>query len=410
MITVDTDGMIERVEDWRGEECDVVLPEGSFLLPGLIDTHIHAPQWPQLGTGLDLPLERWLFEYTFPLEARYSNLDFADHVWADLVDGLLDHGTTTAVYYATVDVDAATLLAKHCADRGQRALVGRVAMDHPDGTPDWYRDQDASAGVEASLTSIEQIQGLGSDLVDPIITPRFAPACTDSLLEGLGELAGSTGVGVQTHCSESDWEHGYALGRFGVSDTVALEGFGLVRRHSVLAHCDHVSNFDLELMRDRGAGVAHCPLSNSYFGNAVFPARRAVALGTAVGLGSDVAGGSQPGMLSQAATAVTVSRMLEDGVNADLAPEQRGVPGSRIDSVMAFWMATRGGAELLGHPTGLLEPGRQFDAFVVDTSVPGTALRNWSEIDDDKRTFEKIVRLGTAPDITRVWVRGRQAK
>jgi len=59
----------------------LVTPPGSVLLPGLVDLHVHAPQWPQLGTGLDLPLERWLFEYTFPLEARYADLVFARPVW-----------------------------------------------------------------------------------------------------------------------------------------------------------------------------------------------------------------------------------------------------------------------------------------------------------------------------------------
>ncbi len=246
--------------------------------------------------------------------------------------------------------------------------------------------------------------------MEPILTPRFVPACTDGLLAGLGELAESTGVRVQTHCSESDWEHGYALDRFGVSDTEALDRFGLLRPHTVLAHCDHVSQSDLELMKARGAGVAHCPLSNAYFGNSVFPARRAMQAGVAVGLGTDIAGGFLPGMLAQCAKAVTVSRMLEDGVDASLAAERRGVPDSRIDSVAAFWMATSGGAGLLGHPTGLIQPGRLFDAVVVDTNVPGTALRRWPDLDDDERTFEKIVRLATAPDITHVWVGGRLVK
>lgn len=58
-----------------------------------------------------------------------------------------------------------------------------------------------------------------------VITPRFIPACTDAMLEGLGELAAGTGAIVQTRCSENDWEHQYVLDRFGVSDSVALERF-----------------------------------------------------------------------------------------------------------------------------------------------------------------------------------------
>ena len=408
VVSVGADGLISSVHEWAGGECDVVLPHTAILFPGLIDTHVHAPQWPQLGTGVDLALERWLFEYTFPLEARLADLVFAAEVWNDLVTGLLTHGTTTAVYLATIDLQATTLLAETCVRLGQRALVGRVAMDHPEGTPEQYRDSDAVSGVQASADSIEQIAALGSPLVAPVVTPRFTPACTDAMLEGLAELAASVGVPVQVHCSESDWEHSYALDRFGVSDTKALNGFGLVREHTVLAHCDHASDEDLALMRSRGAGVAHCPLSNAYFANAVFPARRALESGLSVGLGSDIAGGSQPGLLSQCAMAVTASRMLEDGVDACLSPDSRGVTGSLLDTIAAFWMATRGGAELLGHATGLIEPGRSFDAFAIDTAIPDTALRIWPEVDDDERVFEKVVRLATAADITSVWVAGRQ--
>ncbi len=408
-IEVADDGVIVSIEAvGAGAHADIVMEPSTVLLPGLVDTHIHAPQWPQLGTGLDLPLETWLFEHTFPLEAKLTDPGFAGQVWPDMVATLLAHGTTTAVYYATVSVETTTMLADACATAGQRALVGRVAMDHPDGTPTWYRDDTAAAGVAASAESIEQIRALGSVLVEPIITPRFAPACTDELLRGLGELAASTGVRVQTHCSESDWAHGYSFERFAMSDTAALDGFGLILDHTVLAHGDHLGDEDLSTLAVRGAGVAHCPLSNAYFANAVFPARRALEVGVRVGLGTDVAGGAQPGLLTQCADAVTMSRLLDEGVDARVAADERGVTGSRLTITDAFWMATAGGADLLGLPIGLLEVGRQFDAVAVDTARPGSPLRVWDGIDDDDRTFEKIVRLATPADITDVWVAGRR--
>jgi hypothetical protein len=136
----------------------VATDPGSVLLPGVIDLHVHAPQWPQLGTGLDLPLEEWLFAHTFPLEARYSDPAFAAAVWPDLVGTLLRHGTTTAVYFATNDRAATTALAHEAVRQGQRAYVGRVAMDHPEGTPEWYRDASPAAGVAESALSIEEIR------------------------------------------------------------------------------------------------------------------------------------------------------------------------------------------------------------------------------------------------------------
>jgi guanine deaminase len=419
VIAVDDHGVINALERASsdagahlrtGGADHVTTPPGTVLLPGLVDLHVHAPQWPQLGTGLDLPLERWLFEHTFPLEARYADLSFARPVWADLVDGLLHHGTTTAVYFATVHVAATTALARAVVDAGQRAFVGRVAMDHPDGTPEWYRDASAVAGIRASARSIEEIDAVdaGRGLVLPIITPRFTPACTDDLLRGLGELAATTGTLVQTHASESDWAHGSALDRFGTTDTRALDGFGLLRPGTVLDHANHVTSDDAALIRERDAGIAHCPLSNAYFANGALPVRRLVADGVGMGLGTDVAGGASPSLLHQAHEAVTASRLLDDGVDVGVASGSRGVRGSVIDTTLAFWLATLGGASVLRAPVGLLEPGRRFDAVLVDTNSRRGSLRTWPALDGPERTFEKIVRLASPPDIAAVWVDGRQ--
>ena len=107
----------------------VTLGSDQYLLPGLVDLHIHAPQWPQLGKALDRPLEEWLQTYTFPLEARYADTAYARTVYEALVDGLVWNGTTTAVYFGTLHLRATQILADVCLRRSQRALIGRVAMD-----------------------------------------------------------------------------------------------------------------------------------------------------------------------------------------------------------------------------------------------------------------------------------------
>ncbi len=410
VIVVEDGEIVAMGPDVEPADEHVELGADRLLLPGLVDCHIHAPQWPQLGTGLDLPLEDWLFAHTFPLEARFADVDFATEVWAHMVPTLLSHGTTTAVYYASIHEPATTELAAACHRFGQRAFVGRVAMDHPDGTPEWYRDASPSEAIAASRRSIESIRSIdgGAGLVHPIVTPRFAPACTDETMRGLAELAAAEGVLIQTHCSESDWEHGHAIERFGMSDTEALDSFGLLQPHTVLAHAGHTTSSDWDRLVQRSAGIAHCPLSNSYFGDAVLPARQALDAGVMIGLGTDIAGGSEPGLLSQCQLAVTSSRMLEDGVDPSVPRDARRIEGQRIDTVTAFWMATRGGADLLGQPIGLLEVGRRFDAVAVRVDGAASPLRSWTGVDDAARTFEKVVRLARPADLTDVWVDGRR--
>ena len=408
IVTIDDEGIIASIVDGASQatDADTDLGAGLVLLPGLIDTHIHAPQWPQLGTGLDLPLEQWLFNYTFPLESRFEDLGFAETVWSHMVPALLREGTTTAVYYGSIHESATTALAEACVRHGQRAFVGRVAMDHPEGTPDWYRDQSATDAVSASQRSIEAIRALpgAAGLVEPIVTPRFIPACTDAALSGLGELAEATNTRIQTHCSESDWEHGHVLDRCGRTDAHALDRFGLIADHTVLAHATHLTSDDRSLLARMGAGVAHCPLSNSYFSSAVFSTRIALEAGVRVGLGTDIAGGPESSVLAQCQHAVTSSQMLETGVDATRSTD-RGVTDSRIDAITAFYLATGGGADLLGINAGLLAPGRIFDAIAVDVGE-GSRVRRWDG-DDWVQTFEKVVRGATAGEIRHVWVGGR---
>ncbi len=420
LITVDPDGTITGVEPsvpandarlrgFRESGRLIALAEDQILLPGLVDLHVHAPQFPQLGTALDRPLEEWLQAHTFPLESRYADVTFAAGVYTRLVETLLAHGTTTALYFATIHLPATQRLAEICLALGQRGLVGRVGMDHPEQCPEDYRDASAASATADTRTLIDFIRampGNESGLVRPVITPRFVPACTDALLDGLGALAQETGCHVQTHCSESDWEHGHVKTRCGCTDTEALDRAGLLGRRSVLAHGNFIEPADVALIRARGAAVAHCPLSNVYFAGAVFPLRAMLAEGLHIGLGTDIAGGASASLFEAARQAVACSRLLESGTDASLPAERRGVANARVDFRTAFRVATVGGGEALDLPIGLFRPGYAFDAIVVQSGLPdGNVV---FEPDEDGDTIlQRIVMGAGRGDIARVWVAGR---
>lgn len=388
----------------------VTFGREQYLLPGLVDLHIHAPQWPQLGKALDLPLEDWLQTYTFPLEARYESTPFAQAVYESLVDGLLANGTTTAVYFGTLHLAATRVLADVCLQRSQRALIGRVAMDDIQQCPAYYRDASAEGAVADTRELIEYVRsmrGNESALIRPVITPRFIPSCSDELLARLGALSRETGCHVQTHCSESDWEHRYVLQRCGKTDTAALDGFGLLSRHTILAHGNFVTDADISLIRERGAAIAHCPLSNVYFSDAVFPLRKILQQGVHVGLGSDIAGGASPSILDNARHALIASRSLEAGVDSALDRDQRRRPDSRVDALTAFWLATAGGGIALDLPIGLFREGYQFDAVLIDAQAPDSNLR--VEVDDTPEDIlQKIIYLAGRPNVREVWVANRR--
>jgi guanine deaminase len=394
----------------RADGTLVTLEKSQYLLPGLVDLHVHAPQWPQLGSALDLPLEEWLQAYTFPLEARYRDVEYARGVYESLVDGLLANGTTTAMYFGTIHLAATRTLADICLKRFQRALIGRVAMDDPHQCPPFYRDPSAvvaEAETRAFIGYVRSMAGNDSGLILPVITPRFIPSCTDELLSGLGRLARETGCHVQTHCSESDWAHEFVLARYGVTDTAALGRFGLLSRRTVLAHGNFIDGPDVATILEAGAGIAHCPLSNVYFSDAVFPLRRMLEQGVHVGLGTDISGGASPSVLENVRHAVIASRSLESGVDPRLRRASRRSPGSRIDVATAFWLATAGGGIALDLPIGLFREGYQFDAIVLDGQTPDSNLR-LDESAAPEDTLQKIVYHATRADIREVWVANRR--
>jgi len=407
VISVGTDGRIELIAQAADgvPERTLELPPGQIVIPGFVDLHVHAPQYPQLGLALDEPLEVWLGKYTFPLEAKYADLDFAREAYGTLVRDLLAGGTTTALYFATVHRQATELLAQICLEEGQRALVGKVVMDLAESCPDYYRDASPEAAIADSRAVIEAIRALPeNDRVLPVITPRFIPSCTDAALRGLGALAAECDCHVQTHCSESDWAHGYALDRYGRTDTDALAHFGLLTRKTVLAHSVFLTDADMDAVRAVGAGVAHCALSNAYFGNAVFPLRKALEKGLHVGLGTDISGGPSASMLDAARMTVAASRMLQDGVDPDDSRETRGRPNSRVDLLTAFHLAIAGGGIALDLSIGLFRPGYHFDALIVDATTEEGTIRLFGAQPAER--IEQILYTASRPNVAATYVGG----
>ena len=381
----------------------------QYIIPGFTDLHIHAPQWPQLGKALDVPLEEWLQKYTFPLEAKYHDENFARMVYSDLVSSLLKSGTTTAVYYGTIHKEANRILADICLNKGQRAIIGKVVMDNPEECPEYYRDISTQSALEGTSDFLNYVKNHSKNIdnrVDVAVTPRFIPSCTDEVLQELGKLAKLQSVYVQTHCSESDWEHNYVINRCGKSDTEALMDYGLLNRSTILAHANFISENDMELIKEEGAGIAHCPLSNFFFSDAVFPLRRALEKGLRVGLGTDIAGGPSPSIFDSGRSAISSARALENGVDPSINRDQRGRKDSRIDFSDAFYLATKGGADVLNIPTGSFEKEKHFDALLIDTQVDNAKISIHEDVDNDQDVIQKMVMLATRSNIVRTWVSG----
>ena len=422
LVFVSSDGIISKVIRQDDENYLELLDKHSkdnhffdfkdkILLPGFIDLHIHAPQWPQAGLALDDELSYWLNNFTFPLESKYRDLDYAQEVYSDLVKTLLANGTTSAMYFGTIHNEATLELAKICASYGQRGFVGKVVMDDKTMNPDFYRDNSTKEAIENTEKFIIDVQTLAKDVfqgVYPVITPRFVPSCTDNALLELGKLAKKYNCYIQSHCSESDWEHNFVIDRFGKRDSEVLDQFGLLTDKSIMAHGNFIDSDDADIFKKKKSSICHCPISNSYFANAVFPVNQLKKQGLNICLGTDISGGFSPSLYDNIKHSVMASRMLNDGVDNKLSADNRGTNNARVSVFEAFYLATTGGGEALKLPLGIFKEGYICDFQVIDINSPNNKLPNFLDNEEDKHLLQKILYLSTSENIREVWVQGKQ--
>lgn len=376
-----------------------ILKPDQFLMPGLIDTHIHASQFPNAGLALDLTLLDWLQKYTFPTETGLSELSRAEQVYSRCVRATLDSGTTTAAYFATIHSKASLLLASICQRLGQRAWVGKVCMDR--NSPDSYRE-DTEASVAATKQFVSSITELNSDLVRPIITPRFVPSCSRELMSQLGGLAAQHNIAIQTHLSENIPECKWVKELEPDCDNYAevYNRCGLLTDRTILAHCVHLTDQEVELLASTGAGVSHCPNSNFSLKSGVCDVRRLRQAKVKIGLGTDCSGGFSPSMLNSMRMTVMASNSLTF----------RDPSYNPLQFSDALYLATRGGAELLQRQDtlGSLDLDKKADILLVDMDAQSNTRLFGGESPED--IVSKFVFLSDDRNIRTVWVDGNIVK
>jgi guanine deaminase len=230
-----------------------------------------------------------------------------------------------------------------------------------DLSPAEYRDADTSTAIADSKASIDYIRSIdpSGTIVQPIVTPRFAPSCTNDCLSALGDLAQKENAHIQTHISENKSEIQLVKDKFpdSKSYTDVYDKHNLLTNKTILAHAVHLTQPEREIVKARGSKISHCPASNTALTSGAAPVREFISMGLTVGLGTDISGGFSPSILEECRQAIWVSRYraMQDGDNAKLSTEE------------ALYLATRGGAAVVGMEdrVGGFDVGKEFDAQMV---------------------------------------------
>ena len=334
---------------------------GLLVFPGMVDLHIHAPQFTFRGLGMDLQLLDWLKAYTFPEEARYADPEYADRAYSDFSEKMKKSATTRAVIFATIHTDATVDLMDKMERTGLVCYVGKVNMDRD--APDDLREPCAEQSAYDTFGWLNHIFGSYSR-TKPILTPRFLPSCSETLLNELHEVQRAYDLPIQSHLSENPGEVELVKKLFPKTAFYAdgYRQFGLFgsgegeSKKTVMAHCVYCTPEETELIRKNGVFVAHCPASNMNLASGIAPIRDYMEKGIRVGLGSDIGAGESESIFRAIADAVQVSKLywrMKDESKKPLRFEE------------AFWLATRGGGEFFGNVGGF-DPGCELDALVLD--------------------------------------------
>ena len=254
------DGVLQTVSPVLPEQyaaCPVTDYGDTLIMPSFADLHLHAPQYPMLGMGMDLPLLDWLDTYTFRTEARFEDLDYARRVYRRLARDLITSGTTRVSAFASRHTDATLILMEELEKAGVTGYVGKVNMDRNAGPS---REETA----ESLSETLRWLANCRFTNIRPILTPRFTPACTDGLMESLGKLAAERDLPVQSHLSENTGEIAWVkeLHPDCPQYWESYHKYGLWKDRTLMAHCVHSGRREQEAMASSGVWAVHCAASN----------------------------------------------------------------------------------------------------------------------------------------------------
>ncbi|XP_043342964.1 guanine deaminase isoform X2 [Cervus elaphus] len=355
-------------KEWCFKPCEIrELSHHEFFMPGLVDTHIHAPQYSFAGSNVDLPRLEWLTKYTFPTEHKFQSIDFAEEVYTRVVRRTLKNGTTTACYFGTIHTDSSLLLAEITDKFGQRAFVGKICMDLNDLVPEYK---------ETTEESIKETERFVSEMLQRnshISENRDEVKAVENLYPGYKNY------------------------------TDVYDKNNLLTNKTVMAHGCYLSEEELDVFRERGASISHCPNSNLSLSSGLLNVPEVLKHGVKTGLGTDVAGGYSSSMLDAIRRAVMVSNILL--INK--------INSKSLTLKEVFRLATLGGSQALGldREIGNFEVGKEFDALLINPKASDSPIDLFygdfiGEISE--AVIQKFLYLGDDRNIEEVYVGGKQ--
>ena len=321
---------------------------GRIVMPGLINTHTHAPMVLFRGLADDLALMEWLQKYIFPAEGKTVSPDFVRAGTRLAVLEMIESGTTTYadMYYFEEEIARVT------RDAGLRGVLGQTIIQFP--VPDAPTPAEGLARTERFLAEFA-----GDDLITPAVAPHSMYTLDTKTLRAARALADRAHAPVIIHLEETRDEMKTARDKYNMTPAAYLESIGFWGARTLAAHGVWATPADIRILARRKVGVSHNPESNMKLASGTAPVTALRRAGVAVGLGTDGAASNNDLDMFEAMRQAAFLHKLATG-------DPRAIP-----AVAALRMATIDGARAMGMETeiGSLEAGKRADLIVVATDA-----------------------------------------
>lgn len=401
-LVVSQKGVIEEVseEDPRKKYKNYCFFNYSdyLICPGFIDTHNHLPQYAFAGIG-EKELLPWLENYTFPREKMFQKKKVAKQSAEVFFKDLIRNGTTTTLTYVTIHKSATDIAFEYAKKSKIRAFIGKVMMDQ--NSPKFLTEK-TEESIKDSIELIHKWHGYNGRLFY-VLTPRFAITCSFKLMKAIGKIARSKDVYIQTHLSENLGEIQFTKKLFSKyrNYTDIYYQAGLLGPKTIMAHCVHLNDAEIGIIKKTGTKIAHCPTSNRFLISGIMPFRKYQRENLEMGLGTDVAGGYSLSMFNEMKEAIENSKYL--------FLFSKGKSGSPMTLAEAFYLATLGGAKVLSmeNEIGSLEKGKKADFLIIDHKKIDP-MGNKSNYQKPEQILSKLIYRGSKSVVKYVYIEGKK--
>jgi len=323
---------------------------GHLAMPGLVNTHTHAPMSLFRGLADDLPLMTWLNEHIFPAEAKSVNREMV--YWCSKLaaaEMILAGTTTVADGYFLEDS-----VAEAFTDYGIRSVVAQGVIDFPaPGVPD------PAQNVASASQFIDSWQGR-NELIIPAVFCHSPYTCSPETLKKAKEMARQKNAKLFVHLAETKFEVEQMREQHGTTPVRYLDSIGILDNDTVCIHCVWLDEEEIEILAKSGAKVSTCPQSNMKLGSGIAPLQEMLSAGISIGLGTDGCASNN-----------TLDLFSEMDLCAKLH-KVRDLDPTALPAEIVLEMATLGGARVLGleKDIGSLEPGKKADIVLLDVNQP----------------------------------------